>query len=405
MKKSEITFIRLMSLIGIMVVNLILLLVFAREHVFQNILNKMNSNVYAGQALDTSIYNYYYYAGLGNIYKIIFPVTILLLAVASVAVYRKISMAGRVAVAANICSLITGIYLLFARIGEGSTGIIRFVNSFYMDKAEIGQIEKVHLMSRFPIAYILIIILSLLGLAMVKSSTINHIKVYNDKNVVNNAVVYIFPALSGFIVLEIIRNLVLSRLVTAAADESLRTVAEYINDYYIGSKIFFNWSWLILFAIVTCVAILLKSIHKLSVKSRIVIEIIVPSLIIIIASVIYWMNPPALFGYLTTDSTICDMTDAAFTWYLIRYVISVLFVFSIIALTVNDRLDIRVTGIVMAVVFAIGIIFIILACRISGTLAVMYAACVASDVIGVIVLVLLLLSGAFKSKGNTAVNS
>ena len=44
MKKSEITFIRLMSLIGIMVLNLILLLVFAREHVFQNILNKMNSN-------------------------------------------------------------------------------------------------------------------------------------------------------------------------------------------------------------------------------------------------------------------------------------------------------------------------------------------------------------------------
>ena len=41
MKKSEITFIRLMSLIGIMVLNLILLLVFAREHVFQNILNKM----------------------------------------------------------------------------------------------------------------------------------------------------------------------------------------------------------------------------------------------------------------------------------------------------------------------------------------------------------------------------
>ena len=45
MKKSEITFIRLMSLIGIMSLNLILLLVFSGEHVFQNILNRMNSNV------------------------------------------------------------------------------------------------------------------------------------------------------------------------------------------------------------------------------------------------------------------------------------------------------------------------------------------------------------------------
>ena len=51
MKKSEITFIRLMSLIGIMSLNLILLLVFSGEHVFQNILNRMNSNVYAGASL------------------------------------------------------------------------------------------------------------------------------------------------------------------------------------------------------------------------------------------------------------------------------------------------------------------------------------------------------------------
>lgn len=386
MKKSEITFIRLMSLIGIMVLNLILLLVFAREHVFQNILNKMNSNVYAGQSLDTSIYNYYYYAGLGNIYKIIFPVTILLLAAASVAVYKKVSMAGRIAVAANICSLITGIYLLIAKIGEGSDEIIRFVNSFYMDKSEIGQIEKIHLMSRIPIAYILIIILSLLGLAMVKSSTINHIKIYNEKNMTNNAVIYIFPALSGFIVLEIIRNLVISRLVTASMDENLRTVAAYINDYYIGSKFFFSWSWLILFTIVTCVAILLKSINTLSMKSRMMIEIAVPSVIVIIASFIYWMNPPALFGYLTIDNTICDMTEAAFTWYLIRYVVSVIFVFVLIVLTVNDRLDIRVAGIVILMSCAVGIIMITLFYKIKGTFSIMYAACVVADIVSVIVL-------------------
>ena len=372
MKKSEITFIRLMSLIGIMVLNLILLLVFAREHVFQNILNKMNSNVYAGQSLD--------------IYKIIFPVTILLLAAASVAVYKKVSMAGRIAVAANICSLITGIYLLIAKIGEGSDKIIRFVNSFYMDKSEIGQIEKIHLMSRIPIAYILIIILSLLGIAMVKSSTINHIKIYNEKNMTNNAVIYIFSALSGFIVLEIIRNLVISRLVTASMDENLRTVAAYINDYYIGSKFFFSWSWLILFTIVTCVAILLKSINTLSMKSRMMIEIAVPSVIVIIASFIYWMNPPALFGYLTIDNTICDMTEAAFTWYLIRYVVSVIFVFVLIVLTVNDRLDIRVAGIVILMSCVAGIIMITLFYKIKGTFSIMYAACVVADIVSVIVL-------------------
>ena len=337
MKKSEITFIRLMSLIGIMSLNLILLLVFSGEHVFQNILNRMNSNVYAGASLDTSIYNYYYYAGLGSIYKIIFPVTILLLAVAVVAVYKKVSMAGRVSLAANICSLVTGVYLLFARIGEGIEGVIRWVNSFYMDKSEIGQVEKVQLMSKVPMVYVLIIILSLLGLAMVKSSTINRIKVYNDKSAVNNAVVYVFPALGGFLVLEIVRNLVISRLVTISADETLGTVAAYVNDYYIGSRLFFNWSWLIIFTIVTCAAILLRPVNKINVKSKIVLEVAVFSVVVSVVSLIYWMNPPALFGYLTTDNTICDMTEEAFAWYLIRYVVTLVLVFVLIALTVNDN--------------------------------------------------------------------
>ena len=70
MKKSEITFIRLMSLALIMVINAAVLLFFVGEHTFQNILNRMNSNVYDGGTLDTSIYNYYFYAGFGSIYKI-----------------------------------------------------------------------------------------------------------------------------------------------------------------------------------------------------------------------------------------------------------------------------------------------------------------------------------------------
>mgnify|MGYP000010856929 FL=1 len=398
MKKSEITFIRLMSLIGIMSLNLILLLVFSGEHVFQNILNRMNSNVYAGASLDTSIYNYYYYAGLGSIYKIIFPVTILLLAVAVVAVYKKVSMAGRVSLAANICSLVTGVYLLFARIGEGIEGIIRWVNSFYMDKSEIGQVEKVQLMSKVPVVYVLIIILSLLGLAMVKSSTINRIKVYNDKSAVNNAVVYVFPALGGFLVLEIVRNFVISRLVTISADETLGTVAAYVNDYYIGSRLFFNWSWLIIFTIVTCAAILLRPVNKINVKSKIVLEVAVFSVVVSVVSLIYWMNPPALFGYLTTDNTICDMTEEAFAWYLIRYVVTLVLVFVLIALTVNDKLDIRITGIVMAAAFIAGLVFIIIAYNVKGMLSFMYAACVLADVIGAVVLVALLVAGTFNVK-------
>ena len=128
MKKSEITFIRLMSLALIMVINAAVLLFFVGEHTFQNILNRMN----------TSIYNYYFYAGFGSIYKIIFPITILLLVTAAVCVYKKVSMASRLSIAANISAFITGALLLFARITESSKGVHILINSFYMNKSDIG---------------------------------------------------------------------------------------------------------------------------------------------------------------------------------------------------------------------------------------------------------------------------
>lgn len=81
-----------------------------------------------------------------------------------------------------------------------------------------------------------------------------------------------------------------------------------------------------------------------------------------------------MFGYLTTDNTICDMTEEAFAWYLIRYVVTLVLVFVLIALTVNDKLDIRITGIVMAAAFIAGLIFIIIAYNVKGTLSFMYAA-------------------------------
>lgn len=136
----------------------------------------MNSNVYDGGTLDTSIYNYYFYAGFGSIYKIIFPITILLLVTAAVCVYKKVSMASRLSIAANISAFITGALLLFARITESSKGVHILINSFYMNKSDIGNIQTVQLMSRIPIAYILVMVLSVLGLLMVKSSTITKLK-------------------------------------------------------------------------------------------------------------------------------------------------------------------------------------------------------------------------------------
>lgn len=166
-----------------------------------------------------------------------------------------------------------------------------------------------------------------------------------------------------------------------SSDEYIQTVAGYIQDYYIGSKFYFNWSWLIIFTIVTCVAILLNNNNKLM-----IIEIAVFSIIVIIPSVIYAFNPPSLFGYLTTDNTLCDLTEAAFVWYLVRMSVSLITGIIFIVLVVNERINIKCMYIIAGTLLVLSLAMLIVAGLNRASLSVMYMLCAVADVIGVIVL-------------------
>ncbi|MGN0329268.1 MAG: hypothetical protein ACI4D4_09870 [Lachnospira sp.] len=337
MKKNEITFIRLMSLAGIIGLNFLILILFAGENVFQNIINNMNNNVYDIESGASSIYNLYYYMGLNVVYKVIFPITVFVMGVAFVSVLLRINKAGWAAMAANVCSLITGIFLLFARVYEGSVGVHKFIDGFYMENVISSQIETAQFMPKFPITYILVIIISVLGLLMIRSSKICRIKAYNNDTGIG-AVNYMIPGMAGFVILQLFRDM-LCRIGAGIASNKTWVTYTYIKDYYIGSNMFFSLSWMMMFMIVTCVAVIIKHgrIKKLSDrKIMLAITVLIPSLIVLAASVIYYFNPPGLFGVLTLDVELCDMTENAFLAYLIRYSISMISVFVLIYMTVND---------------------------------------------------------------------
>ena len=99
------------------------------------------------------------------------------------------------------------------------------------------------------------------------------------------------------------------------------TVNEYLTGYYIGNKIFFNWSWMIMLLIATVLCIIIQSgiIKGLSGRAGMLAGIGIPALVTIMPSVIYAFNPPALFGYITLDISLCDMTDNAFYMYLVTF--------------------------------------------------------------------------------------
>ena len=112
MKKNEITMVRLLSLAILMGLSFFLLLIPIGGNEFNSIINKMNTNIYDIAGSQSSIYNLYFYMGLGEVYKILYSVTILLTAMSAVSIILRIGNAGRVASAGAVMTFVTGTFLL-----------------------------------------------------------------------------------------------------------------------------------------------------------------------------------------------------------------------------------------------------------------------------------------------------
>lgn len=168
-------------------------------------------------------------------------------------------------------------------------------------------------------------------------------------------------------------------------DSQRMTINEYLTGYYIGNKIFFNWSWMIMLLIATIICIIIQSgiIKGLSGRAGMLAGIGIPALVTIMPSVIYAFNPPALFGYITLDISLCDMTDNAFYMYLVTFCMCMTAAYILIYLVISGLLDMRK----LAGIFVINVVIsVILMIIVSGksSLAIQYMPWIVADCASVI---------------------
>ena len=369
MKKDEITRVRLLSLAVLMALSLFILLVLVGNNEFGQIISKMNNNSLNISENQNSVYNLYYYTGFNVVYQLFFSLTVLFTAVSLTGILLRIGNTGIIASVAAIFNMMTGILLLMARILESSSSMHAWIDSFYIDK--------------IPALYILLVILGILELMMVKSSGIRHIKMFS-KNKQTNAVVFLMPALVIYVWEGFIRRNILSEIIKNG-DSQRMTVNEYLTGFYIGNKIFFNWSWMIMLLIATILCIIIQSgiIKGLSGRAGMLAGIGIPALVTIMPSVIYAFNPPALFGYITLDISLCDMTDNAFYMYLVTFCVCMTAAYILIYLVISGLLDMRK----LAGIFVINVVIsVILMIIVSGksSLAIQYMPWIVADCASVI---------------------
>lgn len=386
MKKDEITMVRLLSLAILMALSLFILLVPIGSNEFGQIISKMNNNALNIPESQNSVYNLYYYTGFNVVYQLFFSLTILFTAMSVAGILLRIGNTGIAAFVSAILNLLTGMLLLFARIWESSVSMHAMIDSVYLDGVVKEQIETTQLLDKVPVLYILLIVLGILELLMVKSSGIMRIKMFT-KNKKTNAVNYLVPALIIYVWAGFIRQDILS-VIIRNGDSQRMTVNEYLTGYYIGNKIFFNWSWMIMLLLATIICIIIQSgvIKGLSGRAGMLAGIGIPALVTIIPSVIYAFNPPALFGYLTLDISLCDMTDNAFYMYLVTFCVSMTAAFILIYLVISGILDMRK----LAGIFVINVVIsVILMIIVSGksSLAIQYMPWIVADCASVILAV------------------
>lgn len=383
MKKDEITRVRLLSLAVLMALSLFILLVPIGSNEFGQIISKMNNNALNIPESQNSVYNLYYYTGFNVVYQLFFSLTILFTAMSVAGILLRIGNTGIAAFVSAILNLLTGMLLLFARIWESSVSMHAMIDSVYLDGVVKEQIKTTQLLDKVPVLYILLIVLGILELLMVKSSGIMRIKMF-AKNKKTNAVNYLVPALIIYVWAGFIRQDILS-VIIRNGDSQRMTINEYLTSYYIGNKIFFNWSWMIMLLIATILCIIIQSgiIKGLSGRAGMLVGIGIPALVTIMPSVIYAFNPPALFGYITLDISLCDMTDNAFYMYLVTFCVCMTAAYILIYLVISGLLDMRK----LAGIFVINVVIsVILMIIVSGksSLAIQYMPWIVADCASVI---------------------
>lgn len=383
MKKDEITRVRLLSLAVLMALSLFILLVPIGSNEFGQIISKMNNNALNIPESQNSVYNLYYYTGFNVVYQLFFSLTILFTAMSVAGILLRIGNTGIAAFVSAILNLLTGMLLLFARIWESSVSMHAMIDSVYLDGVVKEQIKTTQLLDKVPVQYILLIVLGILELLMVKSSGIMRIKMF-AKNKKTNAVNYLVPALIIYVWAGFIRQDILS-VIIRNGDSQRMTINEYLTSYYIGNKIFFNWSWMIMLLLATIICIIIQSgiIKGLSGRAGMLAGIGIPALVTIMPSVIYAFNPPALFGYITLDISLCDMTDNAFYMYLVTFCVCMTAAYILIYLVISGLLDMRK----LAGIFVINVVTsVILMIIVSGksSLAIQYMPWIVADCASVI---------------------
>lgn len=312
---------------GMLVILSFLLLFGLGAGLYQNIVKAVHSAGGTG-FLGANIYDVYYYKCFDLLYRIFYSVSLSASVLAALSLLCRKNGALWLAKLAFAAQAVTAVYVLISCILEDSVTAHRIAAGLYIQDIA-ASFEVTKMLGRLPlIASVILLVAALGGFVFIRLSVPETLKIYAGGGW--NVRSLLIPVLYGSIFMETVRPLA-TELVCAGADSVTRVVYDYIKDYYFAQIWDFGFPY-VWFLLIFCVGRLVaerkgtgKNTAKMTVGSARISYGIAAGilLLLVIRAVLYFVNPPRLFGYLTLDEAVCDAVEAAYPAYIVMFIADV----------------------------------------------------------------------------------
>lgn len=334
MEKKQILFIRRISAAGLLGLLAFVLVFGAGGGLFTGIVNDMNHNIIDVSDAGASIYNLFFYKGLGVPYLVFFSVSLFATVTAGVSVLTRFGSAAALSKAACISDMITGFYILLTVLLEKNQGLHRFIAGFYMDDVS-GEIQTARLIGGWAAAAgVLLILLGVVCLLVLRFSGMEALKNQQGEKWPGSWVLFA-PALYGSLFLEIGRDVLMGGRIHSMGGNAVQAYT-YVKDYYFADAWGLNLPYVWYVAAAAVIFILLRAAFA---KNKMIPLLITGGTGLLLAAryLIYLWNPPRLFGYLTLDEAVCDVTESLYPMALLLFILDILFLVSVTTLLLSGR--------------------------------------------------------------------
>ncbi len=381
-KNNDSVIVKIVSVATLLAALALILVLLLRGDLFTGLVADINNTKQGYEA--ATIYDVCYYNAWNVLYKVIYAVALFTTVIAPIALMLRFNGAALLAKCAAIADIVLSVIVLLAKVFSCNSFLHKVTAKLYLDETGVVDIYGDYLGVFSVVSACIMLVVAVSALVFVYKGKLDKIKLYSNDGP-REIVRMVIPVLYGSLFLETIRPIVISAVCDKAGDMA-DIVNTFMADYFFaganawGFNVPYVW-----FVILMALSVIVANRYFKKLKNKVMpIVLGIVALFYVVRGAIYLLNPPRLFGYLTLDDSVCDVTELAYPLYMLVLVTDVLLIMVLTHWCTKKELAKR-TLLIIAGIHSVITIGSVLAIVIPANgIAVVYGICLCANVLALV---------------------